>query len=80
MRCSSGLTYIGKYDPSIVYKTGDVVRDGDDIKVFNGQGFSIISGSYDENSIKKILPKHCTSCGAPIDSLKRKCEYCGCEY
>ena len=25
-------------------------------------------------------PTHCSSCGAPVNSSRRKCEYCGVEY
>ena len=25
-------------------------------------------------------PTHCPSCGAPVNSSRRKCEYCGVEY
>lgn len=29
---------------------------------------------------KRVLPKTCTRCGAPVNSYHTKCEYCGCEY
>ena len=29
---------------------------------------------------KLEYPTHCPSCGAPVNSSRRKCEYCGVEY
>ena len=29
---------------------------------------------------KLEYPTHCSSCGAPVNSSRRKCEYCGVEY
>lgn len=29
---------------------------------------------------KLDYPTHCPSCGAPVNSSRRKCEYCGVEY
>lgn len=29
---------------------------------------------------KLDYPTHCPSCGAPVNSSHRKCEYCGAEY
>lgn len=29
---------------------------------------------------KLNYPTHCPSCGAPVNSSHRKCEYCGVEY
>ena len=29
---------------------------------------------------KLEYPTHCSSCGAPVNSSRHKCEYCGVEY
>ena len=44
---------------------------------------SISSVDYDDCSLmtnKLEYPTHCPSCGAPVNSSRRKCEYCGVEY
>lgn len=77
----SAFNFIGPYNQSVKYQIGDVVEDNGYIKVFDGQGFTVI-GTPDDNPVSpiKILPKNCTQCGAPVNSLRIRCEYCGCEY
>ena len=35
---------------------------------------------YSPTTDKLDYPTHCPSCGAPVNSSRRKCEYCGVEY
>ena len=35
---------------------------------------------YSPMTEKLEYPAHCPSCGAPVNSSRHKCEYCGVEY
>lgn len=35
---------------------------------------------YPPMTDKLEYPTHCPSCGAPVNSSRRKCDYCGVEY
>lgn len=82
--CPSGLTYTGTYDPSRKYSAGDIVYKDGMTQCFDGYKFIVVGISGREHvpdpEPKKILPKNCVHCGAPVNSLHAKCEYCGCEY
>lgn len=39
-----------------------------------------IDYDYPPMTDKLEYPTHCPSCGAPVNSSRRKCEYCGVEY
>lgn len=67
--CSSGTG-----NPMMVWTENGAVEIGT---------VSISSVDYDDCSPmtdKLDYPTHCPSCGAPINSSRRKCEYCGVEY
>lgn len=80
------LTFSGVFDSSYQYSKGDVVFKDGMTQCFDGEKFIEIDGiegvtTYiPESKPKKILPKNCVRCGAPVNSYHIKCEYCGCEY
>ena len=81
MAYHNSLTYLGTYDSSHQYSTGDVVFKDGITQCFVGERFVEIgtTGRPDPEP-KKMLPKNCVRCGAPVNSYHTKCEYCGCEY
>lgn len=45
-----------------------------------GEMPSSLNYDYSPMTDKLEYPTHCPSCGAPVNSSRRKCEYCGVEY
>ena len=48
------------------------------VEISNGP--SSLVCDYPPKPDKLEYPTHCPSCGAPVNSSRRKCEYCGVEY
>lgn len=80
------LAFIG-YKP-LKPLMGDVWIERDDIYIFDGKNANILSKAPSNNinidapfaNPFKIYPSHYPCCGAPVDSYKSKCEYCGVEH
>lgn len=80
--CSTQLNYIGFFDTSKGYRIGDLVIDNGVTKVYTGTAWEIL-GAIDSNNTeasKKIVPRICSQCGAPIQGYSNSCEYCGTRY
>lgn len=77
------LNFYGAYNPKRAYSNGDVVMIDDIAHVYLGNNTwepLEVVGTEPTDAPKKITYSHCKSCGAPVDSYKRRCEYCGVEY
>lgn len=80
------MRYIGTYDSSRHYSIGDIVYKDGMTQCFDGYKFIVVgipervTNYVPDPESKKILPKNCVRCGAPVNSIHTKCEYCGCEY
>lgn len=79
------LKYLGTYDSSHQYSVGDIVVKDGMTQCFDGKKFVKFGATgraypYESPLQKKVLPKTCARCGAPVNSYHIKCEYCGCEY
>lgn len=80
------LKYQGVFDSSYQYSKGDVVYKDGMTQCFDGEKFieigdtGSVTAYIPDPEPKKILPKNCIHCGAPVNSYHIKCEYCGCEY
>lgn len=48
------------------------------VEISNGP--SSLDYDFPPMTDKLEYPTHCPSCGAPVNSSRRKCEYCGVEY
>ena len=81
--CDNLLHFYGVYNPKIAYHNGDIVMIDDLAHVYLGNNrwepLGVV-GTEPTDAPKKITYSHCKSCGAPVDSYKRRCEYCGVEY
>lgn len=79
------LKFLGTYDSSYQYSKGDVVYKDGMTQCFDGEKFVKFGTTgraypYESPLPKRVLPKTCARCGAPVNSYRTKCEYCGCEY
>lgn len=75
------LYFKGIFNASAYYDEGDIVIENGETKFFTGNEFirlDFIEAKCEPS--KKILPKTCTRCGAPVDSSHVRCAYCSCEY
>lgn len=73
--------HIGCFE-STKYTYGSIAIDNGVIKVYNGKSWEIVKEDCknDTNTPKKIVPKICSQCGAPIKIDNTTCEYCGTKY
>ena len=74
------LMFMGAYDPTKAYQTGDVVTIGDEALVFDGVAFQLLGKPDEPKDIRPDKPIRikCSSCGAPLKGCV--CEYCGSTY
>ena len=69
------IWYSGETGDSMMVWTW--TKDGA-VKISNGP--NSLDYDYPPMTDKLEYPTHCPSCGAPVNSSRRKCEYCGVEY
>lgn len=84
MELSTGLAYKGSFDtfPRDA-KIADVATIDGRLYIWRGDEWESVEEIPEkykrkENITKKLKPRICTNCGAPLKGLK--CEYCGTEY
>ena len=80
---NSALNFMGEFDSTKNYKTGDVVLVNGESRLFTGTSWELLGkgGNDDTNKhAKTIIPKTCSQCGAPTKAYRTTCEYCGVSY
>jgi len=86
----SVLTFMGSVGsfeelPSIV-SPGHLMSVGDDVYLYTGDDWEKLSstidiaGTDDTTNAVKITARICSQCGAPVNTHRISCEYCGVKY
>lgn len=75
--------YVGQVNDTTKSMLGDVGIIDDKFCLYTGNEWieiEEVSTTDEKEKPKKILPKVCSQCGAPVKSYRSSCEYCGVSY